>query len=123
MGVRQAPLLLALMLAACDGAPDEHPLMPGASAERGRAVAERVACASCHRIPGIEWPDGRLGPSLAGFADRGMIAGALPNRPDVLTAWVRNAPQLIPGTTMPAMPIDEKEAADIAAYLYTLDAD
>lgn len=117
------PLLTALLLAGCDGAPNKYPLMPSADAMRGRAVAERVACASCHAIPGIAWPEGRLGPSLTGFADRGMIAGTLPNRPDVLTAWLRNAPQLKPGTTMPAMPIDEQEAADIAAYLYTLDAD
>lgn len=121
--MRHAPLLAALMLLACDDAPDDYPLMPGADAARGRAVAEQVGCASCHRIPGIAWPEGRLGPSLAGFAERGMIAGMLPNRPDVLTAWLQNAPQLKPGTTMPAMPIDEREAADIAAYLYTLDAD
>ena len=49
-----------------------------------------------------------------------MIAGRLPNRPDVLAHFVRRAPELVPGTTMPAMPLSEKEARDVAAYLYTL---
>ena len=35
----------------------------------GRAVFERRGCISCHRLPGIE-DSGRVGPSLAGIADR-----------------------------------------------------
>ena len=50
-----------------------------------------------------------------------MIAGRLPNRPDVLAAFVRNAPALVPGTAMPAMPLTEEESRDVAAYLYTLE--
>ena len=50
-----------------------------------------------------------------------MIAGRLPNQPDVLTAWLIDAPSLAPGTAMPPSPITEAEARDIAAWLYTLD--
>ncbi|WP_293779839.1 c-type cytochrome [Sphingosinicella sp.] len=81
----------------------------------------RVGCASCHRVPGISWPEGSVGPALAGFARQGLIAGRLPNRPDLLARFVRNAPALLADTTMPAMPLSEREAADVAAYLYTLD--
>ena len=47
-----------------------------------------------------------------------MIAGRLPNRPDVLSAYIRNAPALVPNSAMPAMPVSEAESRDIAAYLY-----
>ncbi|MBA4094815.1 MAG: cytochrome C [Candidatus Accumulibacter sp.] len=113
--------LLALLLA-CKPPPDGRHHMPGASAERGRTVIERVGCGSCHHIPGV-WPEGQLGPSLQRFAEQGVIAGRLPNRPDVLAAFLRNAPALVPGTTMPAMPLNEGESRDAAAYLYTLGAE
>lgn len=92
--------------------------MPQASAVRGKAAIERVGCAACHSIPGVRWPVGAVGPSLEGFADQALIAGRLPNRPDLLAAFVRDAPAVLPGTTMPAMPLSEAEARDVAAYLY-----
>lgn len=111
-----------LFLGACKPPPEERHHMPQADAAKGRAVIERVGCGSCHAIPGIAWPKGEAGPSLAGFADQGLIAGRLPNRPDMLARFVREAPAVLPATTMPAMPINEEEARDVAAYLYTLDA-
>tara|TARA_Y100000815_G_scaffold76896_1_gene65848 strand:- start:180 stop:593 length:414 start_codon:yes stop_codon:yes gene_type:complete len=93
------------------------------SKERGLAVIRRAGCGSCHEIPGLDWPAGRLGPSLEGFDDVGLIAGQLPNRPDVLATFIRNAPAVKEGSSMPPMPISETEAADIAAYLYGLDHD
>lgn len=81
----------------------------------------RVGCASCHYVPGISWPEGTVGPALSGFSRQALIAGRLPNRPDILAAFVRNAPAVLAGTKMPAMPLNEKEAADVAAYLYALD--
>lgn len=91
--------------------------------ERGLAAIERTGCGSCHEIPGLDWPAGRLGPSLRGFDDVGLIAGALPNRPDVLAAFIRNAPEVKPGSTMPPLPVSPQEAEDIAAYLYGIDHD
>ena len=60
--------------------------------------------------------------ALAGFAGRGLIAGRLPNQPEILAAFVRDAPALVPDTNMPAMPLTEEESRDVAAYLYTLGA-
>lgn len=111
---------LMLLLCACKPPPDERQHMPGADPARGLAAIERAGCGSCHTIPGLRWPEGKTGPSLEGFAERGLIAGALPNRPDVLAGFVRNAPAMLPGTTMPPMPITEEESRDVAAYLYTI---
>lgn len=111
---------MAPLLAACQPPASGRADMPGADAQAGLEVMRRVGCGSCHRIPGLDWPRGGLGPSLDGFAGQALIAGRLANRPDTLAAYVRNAPALTPGTTMPAMPISEKEARDVAAYLYTL---
>src|SRR3546814_17962666 len=79
---------------ACKAPPDERHHMPEANAERGRLVIERVGCGSCHSIPGIGWPKGKLGPHLADFASQGLIAGRLTNSPDVLSALVLNGPAL-----------------------------
>lgn len=105
-------------MAACQPPPDDRQFMPGASAERGSKIIERAGCGSCHTIPGLDWPQGKVGPNLAGLAERALIAGRLPNQPDILAAYIRNAPALVPGSGMPAMPVSETEARDIAAYLY-----
>ncbi len=111
-----APLLL--VVAACKPPPEQSYFMPMANAAQGKAVIERVGCGSCHTIQGIYWPQGKVGPKLDGLANRALIAGRLPNRPDVLASYIRNAPALLPGSSMPAMPVSETEARDIAAYLY-----
>lgn len=115
-----ALLPLILMAEACKPAPDERHFMPGASAERGRVLIERTGCTSCHAITGIAWPKGTVGPSLDGFSRQTLIAGRLPNRPDLLAAFVRDAPATAPGSTMPPMPLSDQESRDVAAYLYTL---
>lgn len=95
--------------------------MPGSDAGRGREIIARVGCASCHVIPGVDWPQGRVGPSLEGFAARSLIAGRLENEPTLLAAYMRNAPAFTPRSAMPPMPLTEQEARDVAAYLYTLE--
>ena len=51
---------------------------------------------------------------------RAYIAGRLPNRPTMLTVWLRDPPPIDPETAMPALGLSEAEALDVAAYLYTL---
>lgn len=108
------------MLAACGDQGNPPRTIAGANPDRGLAIMERVGCAACHEIPGVDWPRGRAGPSLRGFGASSMIAGQLPNQPDVLAAWLIDAPSLAPETGMPPMPITEAEARDVAAYLQTL---
>ncbi len=113
--------LAALTVAACaDKGPSPRGLA-GADAERGRMIAEQVACAACHQIPGIKWPQGRMGGTLEGFGARTHIAGRFPNQPDILVRWLRDAPALSPDTGMPPTGLSEAEARDVAAYLYSLD--
>ncbi len=114
--------VLACMTACADKREQPRDLT-GANAAAGLAVIERVGCAACHRIPGVDWPSGTVGGSLGGFADRSMIAGRFPNQPQTLAVWVRDAPSMSPATGMPAMPITPAEARDVAAYLYTLEDD
>ena len=108
------------LIAACKPPSDARWATDPAAAERGIAAIERVQCAACHDIPGVTWPRGRTGPSLQDFGDRGLIAGTLPNRPDVLAAFIKNAPAVKPGTPMPPIPVTVSEARDIAAYLYEM---
>lgn len=118
---------LALVACACLSAckdPVETRREPAKSAEaRGLVAIRDAGCGSCHEIPGVDWPRGRLAPSLEGFDDVGLIAGQLPNRPEVLAAFIRNAPLVKPGSTMPPMPVTRQEAQDIASYLYGIDHD
>ena len=113
--------LLGASLSACKQPQDTRYSPDAKAAERGLTAIEHAGCAACHEIPGIDWPQGRTGPSLVGYDDIGPIAGALPNTPENLAAFVRNAPQTKPGSTMPAMPLSEEESRDVAAYLYAID--
>jgi Cytochrome c len=107
-----------LLLLACKAPPEQRTFMPGANVAAGKRAIERVGCGSCHYVPGVGWPQGKAGPSLEGLAERALIAGRLPNRPDVLAAYIRNAPALVPGSGMPAMPVGTQDSQDIVAYLY-----
>jgi cytochrome c1 len=107
-----------IILAACHGA---SPPPTGGSAEIGRDTIEAHGCAACHDIPGTRGPEGNVGPSLAGFANRSFIAGELPNTPANLIRWVLDPHALRPRTAMPNTQLTPEEARDVAAYLYTLD--
>ncbi|WP_121116597.1 c-type cytochrome [Croceibacterium ferulae] len=126
-GIQPAARLLAglclLAVAACKP-PEEPRYTPDkAIAAEGLQVIKQAGCAACHEIPGVTWPAGRLGPSLRGFDDIGLIAGALPNTAENLAAFLRNAPAVKPGSTMPPIPITPDEARAAAAYLYGIDDD
>lgn len=108
---------LVLAAAGCKPPPEQRYIADPASAARGLAAIERTGCAACHRIAGLDWPKGRLGPSLVDYDDEGLIAGALPNTSTNLAAFIRNAPAAKPGSTMPPMPVSDAEARDIATYL------
>ena len=114
---------ILVLLSACADKRQQPRDITGADAAAGLAVIERLGCAACHQIPGVDWPQGTVGGSLDGFADRSMIAGQFPNQPETLATWVRNAPSMSPKTGMPAMPMTSVEARDVAAYLYTLEHD
>lgn len=88
--------------------------------ERGAALIRGAGCGSCHTIPGIRAADGVVGPPLFFFSRRTYIAGQLPNTPENLVRWIRDPQAIEPGTAMPSVGLDEQQARDVAAYLYTL---
>lgn len=111
---------LSLVGACADKTAPPRPIV-GADPSRGVAIMQEVGCGACHAIPGVDWPRGTVGGPLKGFAARPLVAGRFPNQPDTLVIWLRDAPSLSPATGMPAMPITDAQARDVAAYLYTLD--
>jgi cytochrome c2 len=94
----------------------------GGDPYRGAQAIQRNGCHSCHHIPGIRGTNSFVGPPLNAWSERQYIAGNLQNRPDILIARIMNPQAIEPGTAMPNMNIDEQEARDIAAYLYTLES-
>jgi mono/diheme cytochrome c family protein len=92
------------------------------SVEAGRRAVAGHLCATCHHIPGIVGANSHVGPSLAGVGTRKFIAGVLANTPENMVRWLMNPQAIAPRSAMPALGVDEQEARDMAAYLYTLDA-
>jgi len=94
--------------------------MTGGSTDRGRDAIQSYGCMSCHSIPGIQGATARVGPPLGGIASRSYIAGVMSNTPEHMIQWLRNPPAIDSKTVMPNMNVTERDARDIAAYLYTL---
>jgi cytochrome c2 len=94
-------------------------VVAGGDPQRGAAAISRYGCGSCHTVAGINSAHGLVGPPLTGVRDRMYIAGMLPNGPDNLIHWIRDPKAVNPKTAMPALGLSERDAADIAAYLYS----
>ncbi len=92
----------------------------GGDPRRGAVIITRESCGACHTIPDIQQANGKVGPPLAHFAERTVIAGVLPNTPGNLERWIRYPQAVTPGNAMPNSGLDQAQARDVAAYLYTL---
>ena len=97
----------------------DEPQTPG-DAKRGKVALEQYACPTCHRIPGVVGEQAPVGPPLDRLALRQYLAGVLQNTPDNLVQWLRTPQELHPRTAMPNLGVSERDARDMAAYLYTL---
>lgn len=106
-------------LAAC-GSEDASWHVPGGAAARGATVMGEFGCGGCHTIPGVDGASGMVGPPLNAWSRRSYIAGNLPNTPENLIRWVMDPHEVEPGTAMPDVGLEEQQARDVAAYLYTL---
>ena len=89
-------------------------------ADKGKAIIAAAQCGACHAIPGVVGADGGVGPPLAGFANRTIIAGLFPNTPGNLVHWLRKPQSIKPGDAMPDTGLSEQQANDVATYLYSL---
>ena len=84
----------------------------------GRRLLQQYGCVTCHTIPNIA--TGHVGPPLTAFAERQYIAGSIVNLPSNTINWIMNPKKYKPKTAMPVLEVKPREAADMAAYLYTL---
>ena len=107
---------------ACGGtaAHSSTQMVDGGDAARGRAAIAAYGCGSCHDVPGVRGARGMVGPSLAHWSERRIVAGYVPNDPAHLITWLTVPQSIAPGSAMPNMGVSDGEARDMAAYLYTL---
>lgn len=97
---------------------------PAAPAEelalRGRGVFEDAQCVLCHTVRGAS-PETDLGPDLTHFGSRLTLgAGARPNDPEQLAAWILDPHTIKPGNHMPPSPLAPDELEALIAYLQSL---
>jgi cytochrome c oxidase subunit 2 len=115
---------------------DEATLAKG-NADSGKAIYSRSTCIGCHAISGNPMSMGIIGPNLTHVASRYTIASALfPNDAKHLSAWIKNARTMKPGSLMPTLGLDQydpimkmkvttggltdPQIADVVAYLRAL---
>jgi cytochrome c2 len=116
---------VALAIAIADTARDHDNAWTHAAAttggdpHRGEAMFIQYGCGSCHHLTFVRNASGKVGPSLDGIAGQAVIAGKLSNTPDNLQRWIRDPQGVTPGTDMPDLHVGERDARDIAAFLYT----
>ena len=92
---------------------------PTGDAAAGQAVFAGSACVGCHTVRGVS--TGVLGPDLTHVGSRRTLAaGVLPNTPEALVRWIRDAPSVKPGAKMPAFAFTDEQARALAAYLTSL---
>lgn len=121
------PLLLGsvlLALIACHGGKIEggaYRVATGGNHDRGKLWIRQTGCGSCHVIPGVRGAHGLVGPPLTRFALRSIIAGRVPNTVPNLVQWLQQPASIDSATAMPDVGLNEQQARDVAAYLYTLD--
>lgn len=116
-------LLTAVAGVGCRGSgfsPATAPVVTGGDSDRGAQVITERRCGDCHEIPGVLGARGVVAAPLQRFALRTYIAGIVPNTPENLVRWIRVPTEVEPRTAMPNLGLDEREARDAAAYLYTL---
>lgn len=116
--MRLVGFFAALALAGCSEPQDER--VGVGNPEAGEVTVIRQACGYCHTIPGISNSNGQVGPTLAHFVSRRLVAGLLPNKPPELVRWLRSPQAVLKGNAMPDMGLSETQARDVAAFLYTL---
>jgi len=101
-------------------ASQKAPAPDNATGRAGRDLFMKTACVNCHRVAGTT-AAGVFGPDLTRLMTRETIAaGAAPNTPEKLRAWVKDPQTIKPGCLMPDMQLREEEVTQIVAWLMTL---
>jgi mono/diheme cytochrome c family protein len=93
---------------------------PG-DAKAGKKALQQYLCVTCHQIPGVTGANRHVGPPLNGMAGRKYIGGIIPNTPENMVRWLQNPQQFDPLSAMPNLSVTDRDARDMAAFLYTLE--
>ncbi len=95
-------------------------ILAAGDAAVGRELFASKGCTACHSIGG---EGGSAGPELDGIGNRTqrpVLIGELENTPENLWRWITSPQQVKPRTLMASQPLTPQEAADLVAYLETL---
>ncbi|WP_288406999.1 c-type cytochrome [uncultured Herbaspirillum sp.] len=103
------------------GAASRAVLLPGGDALHGRRLLAERGCAACHRIASVAPSGSRTGPPLEHLERNSYIAGILPMNADNLARWIMHPRAIHPHSAMPELGISAQEAADMSAYLRSVD--
>ena len=88
-------------------------------AQAGEGIATTM-CAACHTIRGTT-AAGIIGPDLTHVGSRGLIAsGLIDNDTTGLTEWLKNPPEVKPGSKMPNLNLSGEQIEQLVAYLQGL---
>jgi cytochrome c2 len=90
----------------------------GGNPEHGKKAIGRHGCAACHTIDGIS-SEAMVGPPLTRMAARSYVAGSRQNTAANLIQFIQHPHIVRKDTAMPELGLTDREARDIAAYLYT----
>jgi cytochrome c oxidase subunit 2 len=86
---------------------------------RGLALVE-YRCGLCHQVRGTR-AGAISAPDLTHLMSRRTLAaGAVPNNPGNLAAWIQNAQSIKPNSLMPNQYLTGEQLSDVQAYLETL---
>jgi cytochrome c len=87
---------------------------------RAPPLIARFGCGGCHTISAIPGADGKVAASLDHLRERVYIGGGvLRNTPENLVGWIVAPQAYQPHSAMPRTGINEQEARDVAAFLYS----
>jgi mono/diheme cytochrome c family protein len=106
-------------------APSEPGYLDPKLVEAGRQAFVRHGCYSCHRFAGLV-AQGKIGPSLAGIADRAVDESLfhgeeiLPTLPNWLFVKLRTPEKLVVASRMPTYEFSEVETAALTVALLSL---
>lgn len=100
---------------------DAEPPREAGDARRGKIAFHQYACHMCHQVPGISGPQTHIAAPLNGIAQRRFIAGVLENTPQNMMLWIRHPQAVKPLSAMPDLGVTAAHAADIAAFLDTVE--
>jgi cytochrome c oxidase subunit 2 len=82
---------------------------------------QQSGCVGCHVVNGVSELPGTIGPNLTHVGSRSTIAsGTLPNTTEDLATWLRNPPEVKPGSLMPNLSLSDEQIQRLTVYLQSL---